>query len=104
MIFSKEMLAFLLEHKQLCQTLLDYVPAPYFENRLLNIMQYDDSFRKKVSNRYSEEQKRIFYAYLQHSSFGIMSYWIRSENPMPVEQLYDIMCKLRNNTVLNMDT
>ena len=97
MIFSKEMLAFLLEHKQLCQTLLDCVPSPYFQNKLLNILQYDDSFSKKFSDKYSEEQKRILFAYYQHGCFGIMSHWLHSETPMSVDQLFDVMYKLRQN-------
>ena len=60
MIFSKEMLAFLLEHKQLCQTLLDCVPSPYFQNKLLNILQYDDSFSKNSQTSIPRSRRESF--------------------------------------------
>ncbi len=96
-LFSKNMLSYILERKSFCEIMIDKIPQEKFSNRLIEFSIYDDTFKALLSNDYTEQQKEHLLKYYQHGCFGIMSYWIRSENPIAIEELYDIMHKLKQN-------
>lgn len=98
-LFSREMLNYLLENRTMCATLLDKLPVSLFSLKLLNIISYDDDFLIEFAEIYTEEQKRLLFSFYQYGVFGIMYQWLHSETPAPTELVYDMMCSLRKNII-----
>lgn len=89
-IFSKDILNYFAENKRTFLILLDKVPFDLFSQRLLTHPVYDNEFLSEIRDDYSEEQKKTFLAGYKYGCFGIISGWLHSENPLSIDQLYEI--------------